>query len=79
MGRDRPPVFEVHVAGEPGDSVQRCVPCGAALPAPDGPSWWPSGAMVATDKRRDGTGGGMTYRVDRGDLADDERPCTAAR
>lgn len=82
-----------------GDHVQRCVPCGAVLTdnrpwwegravvlagdGRDGPLWWPVGALVATDKPRDGgPGGGMTYVVDgrggRG-LDDDERSCTPAR
>lgn len=54
-----------------------------AVPVDDaataGPSWWPVGALVATDKRRDGTGGGMTYTVDGRGLADDERPCDQVR
>lgn len=48
--------------------------------APDaGPRWWQPGALVATDKRRDGTGGGTTYVVNDRDLDDDEGPCTPAR
>ncbi len=45
----------------------------------DGPSWWPAAALVATDKPRDGRGGGMTYVIDpQVGLDDDERPCTPA-
>lgn len=77
------------------DHVQRCVPCGAVLydgrpwfegrvavlggDGRDGPSWWPAAALVATDKPRNGTGGGMTYVVEGADLDDDEGPCTPAR
>ncbi|MEU7590615.1 hypothetical protein AB0A95_30535 [Micromonospora sp. NPDC049230] len=76
------------------DHVQRCVPCGAVLhdgrpwfegrvavpvgSGPDYPSWWPPGALVATDKPHDGTGGGMTYTIDDRALDDDEGPCTPA-
>jgi hypothetical protein len=79
-----------------GDHVQRCVPCGAVLTdnrpwwegrvavpegsERDGPSWWPAGALVATDKTHDGRphpGGSMTYAVDpTRRLDNDERPCT---
>lgn len=77
------------------DHVQRCVPCGAVLTDGrpwaegravvldgddrDGPSWWPPGAMVATNKRRDGTVGGMAYVVDGRGLDDKEGPCITAR
>lgn len=77
------------------DHIQRCVPCGAvlydgrpwrecrvAVPVGDdrdGPSWWPPAAMVATDKPRNGVGGGMSYVVTGAELDDDERPCTTAR
>jgi hypothetical protein len=77
------------------DHIQRCVACGVELldnraraegrvavsdgDAGRGPTWWPPGALVATDKPRNGTGVSMTYVVDGGDLDDDERPCTPAR
>jgi hypothetical protein len=77
------------------DHVQRCVPCGAVLfdnrpwyegrvavmdsDEREGPSWWPAGALVATDKPRDGRGAGMTYTVDPAvGLDDNEQPCTPA-
>lgn len=74
------------------DHRQRCVPCGTVLTdnrpwwSEDGvalvdgdergPSWWPAGALVATDKEPDSHHASVTYVVDadRG-LDDDERPC----
>lgn len=77
------------------DHMQRCVPCGAVLldnrpwwegrvAVPDGNAdrgavWWPAGALVATDKPRNGRGVSMTYVVEGAALDDDERPCTPAR
>jgi hypothetical protein len=45
----------------------------------DGPSWWPVGALVATDK--DGSGQpscrpSITYVIEGRPLEDDEHPCT---
>ncbi|WP_431935814.1 hypothetical protein [Micromonospora sp. RP3T] len=56
----------------------------AAVPTTDvdeaGPSWWPAGALVATDKPTNGRAASMTYVVGGGrGLDDDERPCTPAR
>jgi hypothetical protein len=82
--------FVVHTAGAPVDALQRCVPCGfvltdntawfegrVAIPIGQddhGPSWWPSGALVATDKN--GSHVSITYVVDGRHLAPDEIPCT---
>lgn len=42
---------------------------------PDGPSWYPAGALIGTDKV-DGRPGGMTYvHPDGRPLGDDEVPC----
>lgn len=84
-------IIIVHVAGEPGDDhLQRCVVCGAVLldnrpwhegramvpaGAPDGPCWWPPSAMVATNKPHDGTGGGVTWVVDPGQLSANDPTC----
>lgn len=74
------------------DGQQRCVPCGVVLldarpqlegramipdgQPYDGPSWWPPGALVATDKVEGSREPSMTYVVDQArGLADDERPC----
>lgn len=83
--------FTVHVAAPPIGPTQACAACGttlmdntawhegrAAIPDGteyDGPSWWPTGQRVATNKR-DGSGG-ITYAVGPDDrpLADDEQPC----
>lgn len=71
--------------------VQRCAVCGfvlldntgwltgdTAVPntgAPADPSWYPSGALVATDKT-DQTRGGMSYVHPSGQpLTAEERPC----
>lgn len=84
--------FVVHTAAAAIGWVQPCAACGwplidntawaegrVAVPIEDdgrGPSWWPVGAQVATDKAssRDG---GMTYVVapDGRPLDDDERLC----
>jgi hypothetical protein len=77
------------------DHIQRCLPCGAVLyngrpwyegriavpvgQERDGPGWWPAGALVATDKPRDGSahpGGSMTFVIEGRALDPDERPCT---
>lgn len=74
------------------DHRQRCFSCGfvlldnsgwdaglVAVPDADagrGPSWYPVGALVATDKTEERRGG-MTYVVpSERPLAGDERPCT---
>lgn len=85
----------VHVAGEPqGDHLQYCIPCGtvltdnrawftgdvAVVDGDDaGPSWWPAGALVATDKEPGSHQPSITYVVDGGPLDDDEQPCVGAR
>jgi hypothetical protein len=77
------------------DHRQRCIPCGAVLTDnrgwfseegvmvmegdDRGPSWWPAGSLVATDKEPDSHQASITYVInpDHG-LADDERPCVSA-
>lgn len=88
----RPPPLLVHVAGEPQpDHLQRCVPCGTVLTDnrawlegnvavmdgdDSGPSWWPAGALVATDKKPGSHQPSITYVVESGTpLDDDERSC----
>lgn len=90
-----PPVL-VHVAGEPQpDHLQRCVPCGtvlndnrswwagtvAVMDGDDtGPSWWPVGALVATDKEPGSHQPSITYVIEQSvGLDDNERPCVSAR
>lgn len=76
------------------DHLQRCVPCGTVLtdnrahfegrrvvlvgdPA-DEPSWWPAGALVATDKEIGSHRASITYVVESGTpLDDDEQPCVS--
>lgn len=57
---------------------------GVAVWSPDGdaadagPSWWPSGALVATDKEPGSGKPSITYTVDAAiPLDDDERPCVS--
>jgi len=85
--------FVVHVASAPVGATQSCAACDfvltdnsawfegrVAVPAGDdsrGPSWWPNGAQVATDKTATSRGG-MTYLVDDRPLDDDERYCAGA-
>lgn len=73
------------------DHVQRCLSCGAELydgrpffegravvlaGDDDGPSWWPAGALVATDRHVAGNGPVITYVVEAAvPLDDDEQPC----
>lgn len=47
-----------------------------AVPEGDerGPSWWPAGQRIATDKPTPGAGG-MTYVLNDRPLAEDERYC----
>ena len=90
--KSMPPVL-VHVAGVPGpDHLQRCVPCGTVLTDnrgwwdgtiavvegdDSGPSWWPSGALIATDKQPGSDRASITYVIGQGiPLDDDEQPCT---
>lgn len=85
--------FVVHTAAAPAGAVQHCGICGAVLidntawfdgnvmiPVGQddrGPSWWPFGALVATDK--DGSrSSSITYVVDGRELAADERLCAGA-
>lgn len=44
----------------------------------DGPSWWPAGALVATDRHVAGNGPVITYVVEANVPLDDdeEQPCT---
>jgi hypothetical protein len=47
-------------------------------PGPAGPSWWPSGALVATDKEIGSHRASITYVVESGTpLDDDEKPCVS--
>lgn len=51
----------------------------AGTEVPDGPSWWPAGALVATDKEPGSHQAAITYVVEEGTpLGDDERPCVGA-
>lgn len=83
--------FVVHTAGPPTGAVQRCGTCGfvimdntawfegcvMVMNGDDcGPSWWPFGALVATDKA-DGCAS-ITYVVEGRELDADERPCAGA-
>ncbi len=44
-----------------------------------GPSWWPAGALVATDKQPGSTAPSITYVIEEGiPLDDDEKPCVSA-
>lgn len=78
------------------DHLQRCVPCGTVLTDnrgwwsehgvavwgddDRGPSWWPAGALVATDKEPHSHQASMTYVIDPAHgLDDDEVPCTGPR
>jgi hypothetical protein len=85
--------FVVHTAGNPVGPVQHCTTCRfvvmdhtarfegrAMIPdsqPDDGPSWWPFGALVATDKT-DGSHASITYVLNDRGLADDERLCAGA-
>lgn len=83
--------FTVHTAAPPIGWVQSCAACGfvlldntawsegrvAVMEGDDrGPSWWPAGQRIGTDKTADQRGG-MTYVVNppARPLADDERVC----
>lgn len=84
--------FVVHTTAPPVGWVQRCASCGwvlqdntawfegrVAVPTEDadrGPSWWPTGDRIATDKTTPGAGG-MTYAVgpEGRSLDADERYC----
>lgn len=46
--------------------------------APAGPSWWPAGALVATDREPGSPHASMTYVIEAGiPLGDDERSCVS--
>lgn len=82
--------FVVHIAANPVGMVQSCSACGwplmdntawtegrVAVPDADagrGPSWWPAGQRIATDKPTPDRGG-VTYTVNDRPLGDDERLC----
>lgn len=88
MSRKAP--FLVHVAGSPMALVQRCIACHtiltdntgwaegrvAVMDGDDsGPSWWPVGQKIATDKEPGSCSASMTYVVEGDELGDDEQPC----
>ena len=82
--------FTVHVAAPSIGWIQTCAACGFTLldntawgegrvqmPVGDadrGPSWWPVGQQIATDKTA-ASRGGMTYVIEGRPLDDDERMC----
>lgn len=85
--------FVVHTAAPPVGVVQPCAACGwplmdntawaagnMAVPESDvgrGPSWWPVGHRVATDKPSPDAGG-LTYVLGDRLLADDEQLCAGS-
>lgn len=91
MTHPRP--FVVHTAAAPAGATQHCASCGwplqdntswaeghvAVVHGDDrGPTWWPAGARVATDKPAPDVGG-TTYALDdTRALAEDERYCAGA-
>lgn len=86
-------VWTVHVSGEPIGWVQSCVACrfvlidnkawpegrAAVVDTDDrGPTWWPAGARIGTDKTSESRGG-CTYVLDEDrDLDNNERLCAGA-
>jgi hypothetical protein len=86
--------FVVHVAAPPVGMMQSCAACGfvltdnaawaegrvAVMDGDDGgPSWWPVGERIATD-RTGGRSASTTYVIgpEGRPLADDERLCAGA-
>lgn len=85
--------LRVHQAAPPVGMVQRCTACQFVLMdntawadgriavmegAPDGPSWWPVGERIATDKTSERRAS-ITYVVAAGRTLDnDEQPCAGS-
>ncbi|WP_341719948.1 hypothetical protein QQG74_09680 [Micromonospora sp. FIMYZ51] len=85
--------FKVHIAAPPVGLVQRCAACQlvlmdntawvegrvAVIEGDDaGPSWWPVGERIATDKT-EARQPSITYVVAAGrTLDDDEQPCAGS-
>lgn len=86
------PTVRAATANTAASALQTCVPCGATLldntawlegnvavmdgDERDGPTWWPAGALVATDRHHAGGGPVITYVVEANtSLDDDEQSC----